>query len=444
VTETTDNPWSMMGGSPRRFLSSAWPLRSLAYLLTGSVIGLACLLVVSVLVIGGILLAPVLVGAVLLVCLVLLGLPMAALERRRLRLVSPVPAFGYHRVPDKPGLAPWLRVRLSERSTWRELAYTLLTSVCLWPLDLLAIGSVFGLVGSLLLVGYDALAYPHTRATLLIVAVSGVPGAVICLVAALVAAVTGAYALTIVASAQATIARLLLGSREEALGREVSEVSSSRERLVDAFEVEQRRIERDLHDGAQQRLVAVAMKLGLARIELAGVDGEVARLVADAHEDAKRTLVALRDLVRGIRPQILVDRGLGPAVVELADRCPTAVTVDITLPRLRLAVENAAYFVVSEALTNIVKHSRASQAWVRAWLTDGVFTLEIEDDGVGGADMAAGSGLQGLADRVSVVCGTLVADSPSHGPTVVRVTIPRGVDDLGASSQEMPAILAGR
>ncbi len=416
--------WAAIAGSPLRFLGSAWPWRSLAYLVSGSAIGFGCLLLVATLAVAGTLLALVLVGAVLLVCLVLLGLPVAALERRRLTLIDGDPIRGGHLEPKRPGLVPWLRTRLVERATWRELAYTLLLSVGLWPLNVLAVGGVVAVVASLLFVGYHAWTEPDIQPTLVLVSVSGPGGAVACLCTAVVVTVAGAYLVTILASAQATIARLLLASREEELDLEMTEVASSRERLVGAFVAEQRRIERDLHDGVQQSLVSLTMKLGLARLELDDDAEDRSALVVEAHEDAKRTLTQLRAVVRGIHPQLLVDRGLGPAVQELADRSAVPAYVDIVVPRLPAAIENAAYFVVSEALTNTVKHADANQMWIRGRMTAGVLTLEIEDDGVGGVELAAGGGLRGLADRLAVVHGTIEVTSPPGGPTVLRVEVP--------------------
>jgi signal transduction histidine kinase len=236
----------------------------------------------------------------------------------------------------------------------------------------------------------------------------------------------GAYLMTFVAAGHATLARLLLGCREEQLAAQVAQVSLSRRRLVDAFEAERRRIERDLHDGAQQRLVSLTMKLGIARIEL-GTAGEAATLVAAAHEDARQALAELREIVQGVHPQLLTDRGLPPALTELARRSAAPAHVDVRLPgRLPPAVEATAYFVVSEALTNVVKHAHADRVTIRGRLTADMLTVEIEDDGVGGASVRTGGGLEGLDDRAAVVDGTLTLVSPRGGPTVLRLTVPCG------------------
>ena len=166
------------------------------------------------------------------------------------------------------------------------------------------------------------------------------------------------------------------------------------------------------------------MALGLARIDL--TPGSAAATQVDAaHEQAKVALAELRELIRGVHPQVLTDRGLPAAVDDAAGRSPMRVATDVVLPRrLPPGIEVAAYFAVCEALANVAKHSRATRASVRGRLVDGLLVLEVRDDGVGGADPAGGSGLIGLADRVAVVDGRLLLSSPPGGPTLVRVEIP--------------------
>jgi signal transduction histidine kinase len=196
---------------------------------------------------------------------------------------------------------------------------------------------------------------------------------------------------------------------------------------VDAFEADRRRIERDLHDGVQQRLTALIMTLGLARVELAGGPPAALDLTAKAQEEARQTLEELRDLVHGIHPSVLTDRGLPAAVATAAERCPVPVDIELDLPgRLPEAVESTVYFVVCEALANVAKHSKASRATVVARRVRGSLALEVQDDGVGGADAARGGGLVGLADRVATLDGTVRLSSPPGGPSVLRVEIPCG------------------
>jgi signal transduction histidine kinase len=193
---------------------------------------------------------------------------------------------------------------------------------------------------------------------------------------------------------------------------------------VDAFEAERLRIERDLHDGAQQRLVSLTLQLGLARLDVPP-DSPAAVTVATAHEQAKQLMVELRELIHGIRPQVLTDRGLPAALRELADQSSIPVTVDGDLPaRLPSTVEGTAYFVVAEALTNVAKHSRATGAGVTVRQRTGVLTVEIRDNGHGGADLRRGTGLTGLADRLAVIDGRMWLSSPAGGPTLLRVELP--------------------
>ncbi|RYI99506.1 MAG: sensor histidine kinase, partial [Actinomycetales bacterium] len=187
--------------------------------------------------------------------------------------------------------------------------------------------------------------------------------------------------------------------------------------------VERRRIERDLHDGAQQRLVALTMSLGQAELELE--DGPALAHVTRAHTLAEEALEDLRATVRGIHPQVLTDHGLEAAVTELAGRSPVPVTTDLAVDgRLSPALEAAAYFVVSEALTNVARHAGADTARVTGGVVDGILHVDVSDDGRGGADPAAGTGLTGLAYRVEAIGGTLEVDSPAGGPTHVRMACP--------------------
>ena len=223
----------------------------------------------------------------------------------------------------------------------------------------------------------------------------------------------------------ANIAAALLGpSRTVELETEVREVSAQKQKSLDTAESERRRIERDLHDGAQQRLVALAMDLGRAK-EKFDEDPEAARGMLDnAHGQAKLALQELRDLARGIHPAVLEDRGLDPALSALAARSPVPVHVDYTLQeRLPINIESAAYFVVSESLANIGKHALASVAAVTVERQADDLIVEVMDDGVGGA-VPTGNGLSGLADRVEALGGRLRVMSPAGGPTIVRASIP--------------------
>ncbi len=229
------------------------------------------------------------------------------------------------------------------------------------------------------------------------------------------------------AVADAALARWLLGPRRDLAAR-VIELEASRERVVDAAETERGRIERDLHDGAQQRLVALAMELGRAKAKFADDPNGARDLVDQAHAQAKEALTELRNLVRGVHPPVLTERGLDAALSGLAALCPVPVDVHVDVDvRPKSSVEAVAYFMVAEALTNVAKHSRASQAKVvvEGHGYPGTLTVMISDDGIGGAD-AHSPGLSGLADRVSGVDGRLSVESPAGGPTIIAAELPCG------------------
>ncbi|MFF3909292.1 sensor histidine kinase [Streptomyces sp. NPDC001848] len=209
------------------------------------------------------------------------------------------------------------------------------------------------------------------------------------------------------------------------LATRVVELESDRGAVVDTAAADLRRIERDLHDGAQARLVALAMDLGLAKEKLAEDPQAAARMVEDAHGEVKTALQELRDLARGIHPAVLTDRGLDAALSAVASRCAVPVVVDVDLPsRPAPAIEGIAYFTVSELLQNVSKHARASRAAVDVWRAADRLLLQVTDDGVGGADASGGSGLAGLAGRLDAVDGVLVVDSPVGGPTRIIAELP--------------------
>jgi signal transduction histidine kinase len=214
-------------------------------------------------------------------------------------------------------------------------------------------------------------------------------------------------------------------SRTEELAHRVEVLTESRAEVVDAADAERRRIERDLHDGAQQRLVSLAMNLGMAREQLSGMDGPAKEVIERAHDEAKQALTELRELVRGLHPAVLDHRGLDAALSGIAARSPVPARLIVDVPvRPSPTVEAVAYFVVSEALTNVAKHASAAAVDITVRRTGSVLHLTIRDDGKGGADPARGSGLRGLAQRVSSVDGVLRVASPAGGPTVISVELP--------------------
>ncbi|WP_034484152.1 sensor histidine kinase [Actinomadura oligospora] len=422
----------------RGFLVSAWPWRSLAYLVTSTISGALVLTVVAAVLLVGGTLASVLVGLPMLAALAFAGVPVAAFERWRLRLMDAEPVTDPHRAPDRPGVGGWLAVRVRESATWRELGFTILLATILWPLDL-TIAAAGAAVPWALLTAWIPVLSGGRRGLWPGVAIHTPGQAIAALPAGIVLLAAGAYLVTVVAAGRAALTRRLLSPRPDEAALLLAEVTGSRARLVNAFEAERRRIERDLHDGAQQRLVAVATSLGLAMLDLP--PGPAADHVAHAHREARKALVELRELIHGIHPQVLTQHGLGAAVQDAADRSPVpvALTWDIT-GRMPAAVEATGYFVVCEALANVARHSGADHAWITAAHTGDTLRLEIGDDGAGGADPSGGSGLTGLSDRLAVVGGTLALASPSGGPTLLRVEIPcpKPVPSVSSSPRTAP------
>jgi signal transduction histidine kinase len=354
----------------------------------------------------------------------------AWLERRWVRLMLGVEIPDPYRPPPSGSLWRRARVVASDPATWKDLAYL----VVLFPLGLiwfvvtttlwsLALGFLTAPLWYRIPGDGMAMFSNGDRSYLVL---DTLPEALLATVAGAALCVAAAWAVKGMAAAHGAVAAALLGPSGAQLQARVDALQASRDRAVDAAEAERRRIERDLHDGAQQRLVALAMDLGMARAKLETDPGAGAALVGEAHEEAKRALAELRDLARGIHPAVLADRGLDAAISALAARSPVPVGVDVATGRLPGPVESAAYFVVAEALTNAAKHARAEEIGVRITRHRDLLVVEVIDDGAGGADPARGSGLRGLADRVAAVDGRLTVTSPPGGPTVVRAELPCG------------------
>ncbi|QGV79123.1 sensor histidine kinase [Streptomyces ficellus] len=220
------------------------------------------------------------------------------------------------------------------------------------------------------------------------------------------------------------LVRGLLSPSDE-LERRIAELESDRGVVVDTAAADLRRIERDLHDGAQARLVALAMGLGLAKEKLLEDPEAAAAMVDEAHGEVKLALAELRDLARGIHPAVLTDRGLDAALSAVASRCTVPVTVTVDLPeRPAEAIEGIAYFTVSELLQNVSKHSRARTAVVDVWRAGDRVLIQVSDDGCGGARLDGGSGMAGLAERLGAVDGLFALESPAGGPTTVTAELP--------------------
>jgi signal transduction histidine kinase len=393
----------------------------------------------SIYVFGGIILAGIwltllwtLVSVGIGLVFVLVGFPMLALtlllwrwganrERERATLVLGTPIADAHR-PLPNGFWKRWGARLRDPATWKDLLFLGLVGPIVWIVfGAIVVAFWAASLAAILSPVFSASAADGSwlgglrPAELLGIALAGVLGIVLAL------AVTRGLA-----AASGALARGLLapGDRTELEAR-VAAVEASRAGAVDSADVRLRRIERDLHDGAQHRLAYVAMELGRAREKLADDPQGADRLIAEAHEESKKAMVELRDLARGIHPSVLTDRGLDAAVSALAERCPVPVDVDVALDRRPPpAAETAAYYVIAEALTNVGKHAGGTRASVRASYDDGKLVVEVADDGRGGARRAAGSGLEGLAQRVDALDGTLTVDSPAGVGTTIRAELP--------------------
>ena len=391
-----------------------------------------CYLFLPLLALIGIVTVPILlIGLPPLVIALAVAAPLGGFERARVFALTgfwvpaPVPP------PDRRPL--WKRLLMTGRS-WRALLY--FTVISLW--GMLA-GTVISVLASVALATATlpvwVVALPDSGMTLpfggridgfwwmLLVFALGVLGMVIVPLLA-----RGLVMVDVL------LVRWLLGpgsnEQVERLSERVDTLTQTREATVDSVEVERRRIERDLHDGPQQRLVAIAMDLGMAQERIDRDPVGARELLNKAHAASKEAITEMRMVARGIHPPILTDRGLDAALSALAVRSPIPVSVQVDLPvRPSPTVEAIAYFCVSEALTNVAKHSRAGSAQVRLRALGGGspasgLTIEIRDDGIGGADPARGTGLHGLVDRVRAIDGSLAVESPPGGPTVLTITLP--------------------
>jgi signal transduction histidine kinase len=345
----------------------------------------------------------------------------AARERHAVAVLGHRPIDDPHARDAAAPMLTRLCTRAKEPATWREVAHAVVATIaapveCLFVLAWLT--APLWLATPLLVRDGPGALGPF-RIT------AGASAWTVVAVAVLLI-LFGALAVIALARAHASITTALLRPRGDELRDRVTALARSRSRLIDAFDVERRRIERDLHDGAQQQLVALAMTLDLARIELEDAPHPgVTPLVERAHTQATTTLRELRELIDGIHPTVLTERGLSAAAQALADRSSLPVHVhDAIAGALPPAVATTAYFVIAEALTNAAKHSGATEVHIRLRTHDGHLIGEVTDNGRGGADPNAGTGLSGLADRVSAVDGELTLISPPGGPTTLRVTIP--------------------
>ena len=399
-------------------MAATW--RANTFLLVSFPVGLATFVFFVTAIALGVGLAIVWVGVPILAGTLVASRWLARMERRRVgfALAEPVPS-GY-RAPQRPGMLGWLRTAIGDTATWKDLVWLVILlpvlglagfiiAICAWAigLGLLTLPAWYSAVGD---PGIDLGAL---NVDTLDEAWIGMPFGLVVLTLAVPLTRGAGIGL-------ALLGRALLAPSER---RRVVELERTRAGAVDSQAAELQRIERDLHDGAQARLVALAMDLGMAQEKLDSDPVAARELVAGAHGEAKRALSELRDLSRGIYPAILTDRGLGPALSSIAARNPVEVALDVQVDdRLPAATEAAAYFVVVEALTNVAKHSGAEHCRVRIVHRRDRLQLEVSDDGDGGAD-PAGAGLTGLRQRVEALDGTL-AVAEAHPGTTIRAELP--------------------
>ncbi|MGC4938909.1 sensor histidine kinase [Kribbella sp. DT2] len=411
----------------RGYLVSSWPWRSYAYLLTSVPVGLLTIGLLFAAVGLGALLSPILIGVLLLTRIPMIGVLIGSFERWRARLMIPEGIRSPHAaMPAGISRRERLKFRRGEQASLRALGYGVLLGTVVWLISA-AIGGVSAMTIVLTLAAPVIATHENMGMGPWNLNTTG-EGLLFLVAFGPCFYVVSSYLVGALAAAEASLAKALLGPREEELRRNLAELRRSRLDLVDAFETERARIERHLHDGVQQRLVGLTMTLGLAELDLP--EGESKRLVVKAHGEAEAALADLREAVRGIHPRVLVDLGLEAAVREVADRMPLPVAVQVSLPgRLPAPIEAAAYFFVSEALGNVAKHAEATNCHVQAWVNRDRLVVTVTDDGRGGADPAQGTGLTGLVTRLDALGGTLDLSSPPGGPTRLRMECPCRLDN---------------
>lgn len=395
---------------PWRFVVSRWPWAGLAYGFTSALAGA----VVLVSIIPTILLVPI------------WAIWLAAVDRRRLRLLGlPLLASGHVHVPSEER-HNWLGIRLTEPATWREVA-SLLTNTLLgavWVALLFLQGLFLAAVIAMPVIVRQGHTTVHLFGDLHVVL--GPSDWWKPLLLALAALPLFGYINAACAALHGGATRWIIAPRVAEIDGRVTQLTRSRTAMVDAHADERRRIERDLHDGVQQELVAIAARLGILELELAGGDQIATRAALEATQtQTERALQALRETVRGIHPAVLSDRGLAAALEDLAGRSALPLRVDdLGFPRLSPAAEAAAYFFVAEAVTNAAKHTAAPRVVVTLSSAAETATVVARDAGHGGVDLARGTGLLGLSERADALGGSLTVSSPPGGPTLLTLSLP--------------------
>jgi signal transduction histidine kinase len=417
-------------GNPIRLLFSLEPLKSFVFLILSFVIGLALFVTFITLFTTGISLTLTVIMAVIgipLLALMMVIVPFAGhIERARISSFSGIEIGNPYRPLPEEKFGDKALSFLSDGALWRDFLYACL----LFPIGLFQF--VIAVVGAS--VPFALIMTPYIVHRFGPGSVDGPPfytvnntvDTIPLVVIGIILGVVAIYTFVILMRAHAVFARWLIGpsDRDELVAR-VETLSETRSRMVGVSLEDRRSIERDIHDSTQPKLVALAMNLGMAKEKIESDPVQARELVESAHKNARDVLSEIRNLVRGLHPSILTDRGLEAAIRSLAGYCSVPVNIDVELDeRPAEDVETTAYYIISEALTNVAKHSQATEAHVMVRMSDGVLTLSVEDDGIGGAAPAAASGLAGLQDRAAALDGTLTIRSPQGGPTKVSARIP--------------------
>lgn len=411
----TATVWHALMRPPWLFLFGRWPWLGLAYLLLSAVLAFVLLPV----------------GVLTLLLLPLWGIVVGALERRRTRILGfPRQASAHVRVGTEQR-HNWLGIRMTERATWRETIALLLDVVLGWAAIVALFFEGFILVALVAIVITAASGEADVRLFGDVRVVVGPDNWWPIVPIGLAMLCVFAYVNSLIAAGQASLLRVLCGPRQHELARNVERLIQSRAALVESFETERRRIERDLHDGVQQELVTLAARLGMVSLELddltaRGADTGLVRGALDTAQDqAEHAMATLRNTVRGIHPAVLTDHGLRAALDELADRTPIPLILGIAeFGRLPVSIETTAYYLVTEAVSNAAKYTAATRLTVHAAIDDDELTVTVADDGHGGADENAGTGLRGLRERAETLGGRFSILSPQGGPTTLHMTLP--------------------
>jgi signal transduction histidine kinase len=416
--------------NPFRLLFTWEPIKSFIFLNLNFMIGLLVFVVLATFVATG-------VSMTLTVVLSVIGVPIMALillvvpffgrfDRARIRIFTGFDIPDPYRALPEGKFGDRAVAFVSDGALWRDLLYTCL----LFPIGLVhfivatvGVSVPLALIISPLIVwsagpgSLDGPPFYPVNST-----VESIPFAILGFVLLMIAG----YVMVALARTHAVFARWLIGpSDRDLLAARVETLSDTRSRMVGVSLDDRRNIERNIHDSTQPKLVSLAMNLGMAKEKIDSDPAQARQLIETAHVEAREVLSEIRNLVRGLHPSILTDRGLEAAIRSLAGYCPVPVEIEVDLPeRPPEAVETTAYYIIAEALTNVAKHSQATGAHVIVEMQHGSLSLDVIDDGVGGAMPTPASGLAGLQDRVAALDGTLTIVSPPGGPTRISARLP--------------------